>query len=122
MCMQADAQFFGLIGSRNKKEAVQLYEESESYGNSKATLALGSIHEKGLVSQKSDNGGIINMGAIERQSNEPDFMKAFEQYDYASNTEPYAIFKVGEFMEKGLYEEGYQPYFTEAFKLYRKAA
>ena len=118
--MQADAMFFGLIGNQDKKEALKLYEESESYGNSKATLAIGSIYEKGLINEKLENGGIINMGAIERSSAEPDFMKAFDQYDYASNFEPYAILKSGEFLERGLLD--LQPFYTEAFKLYRKAA
>ena len=50
------------------------------------------------------------MGAIERISTQPDYMKAFEQYEYATNVEPYALYKVGEFMEKGhLYEDGIQP-------------
>ena len=43
-----------------------MVEESESYSNSKALLALGSIHEKGLVSEKSERGGTVQVGAMER--------------------------------------------------------
>ena len=92
--------------------------------NSKAMLALGSIYEKGLVNDKSQNGGITNMGAVEKTSGDPDYKKAFELYDQASDTEPYALFKLGQFMEKGLYEEGYRgkPNPALAFAIYRKAA
>ena len=65
MCMQADAHFFGFAPNANRKEALRLYEESESYANSKAMLALGSIYEKGLINEKSERGGITSMGALE---------------------------------------------------------
>lgn len=124
MCMQADANFFGFAPNANNKEALRLYEESENLMNSKALLALGSIYEKGLINERSDRGGITNMGAVEIASGEPDFQKAFELYDQASDTEPYALFKLGQFMEKGLYEEGYRgkPNLAFAFAFYRKAA
>jgi len=124
MCMQADANFFGFAPNANNREALRLYEESESYNNSKALLALGSIHEKGLINLKSERGGLPNMGAIERTSGEPDYQKAFEYYDQASDIEPYPIFKLGQFMEKGLYEGGYRgkPNLAWAFAFYRKAA
>ena len=64
MCMQADANFFGFLPNSSKKEALRLYEESESYANSKAMLALGSIHERGLINEKSEMGGMPNMGAL----------------------------------------------------------
>ena len=73
MCMQADAHFFGFVPNGNKREALRLYEESESYSNSKALLALGSIHEKGLVNERTERGGILNMGAKEQSSAEPDY-------------------------------------------------
>ena len=124
MCMQADAHFFGFAPNANRKEALRLYEESESYGNSKAMLALGSIYEKGLINENSERGGITSMGALESASTEPDFMKAWDYYDQACDTEPYATFKLGQFMEKGLYEEGNyrgKPSFHFAFNFYRKA-
>jgi len=124
MCMQADAHFFGFAPNANKKEALRLYEESESYGNSKAMLALGLIYEKGLINENSEQGGITSMGALESASTEPDFMKAWDYYDQASDMEPYATFKLGQFMEKGLYEEGnyrVKPSFHFAFNFYRKA-
>jgi TPR repeat protein len=34
--------------------------------------------------------------------------KAFEYYDLAAFTEPYALSKLGDFMETGLYEEGFR--------------
>jgi len=71
--MQADANFFGFAANSSTREALRLYEESESYLNSKALLALGSIHEKGLINEKSERGGITNVGAIERRSGEPDY-------------------------------------------------
>lgn len=124
MCMQADAHFFGFLPNSNKKEALRLYEESESYANTKAMLALGSVHERGLINEKTEKGGIPNMGALEQPVTEPDFQKAFEYYDQASDTEPYALFKLGQFMENGLYEEGYRgkPNLAWAFAFYRKAA
>ena len=93
--MQADAHFYGFAPNSNKKEALRLYEESESYANSKAMLALGSIHEKGLINEKLERGGTISMGALQDSSTEPDYQKAFEFYDQASDTEPYALFKLG---------------------------
>ena len=44
-------------------------------------LALGSIHEKGLINTTSVSGGITNMGALQTASADPDFQKAFEYYD-----------------------------------------
>ena len=73
MNMCADAHFFGFAPNPNRKEARKLYEESESYGNSKAMLALGSIYEKGLIDDKSEKGGITCMGAKASASTEPDF-------------------------------------------------
>ena len=66
MCMQADANFFGFAPNSNKKEALRLYEESEreNYTNFKAILALGSVYEKGLINEKLERGGIMNMGAL----------------------------------------------------------
>jgi len=71
--MQADAHFFGLAPGSNKREAMRLYEESESYGNSKAMLALGSIHEKGLVNDRSERGGLISIGTLQKPASDPDF-------------------------------------------------
>ncbi len=65
MCMQADAIFFGFVPNSSKKEALRLYEESESYANSKAMLALGSVHERGLINDKSELCGLPSMGAVE---------------------------------------------------------
>lgn len=58
-------------------------------------LALGSIYEKGLINENSERGGITSMGALESASTEPDFMKAWDSYDQASDMEPYATFKLG---------------------------
>lgn len=74
---------------------MRLYEESESYANSKAMLALGSIHEKGLINEKIDRGGTTSIGTVEQAVTEPDFSKAFEYYDQASDMESYALFKLG---------------------------
>ena len=68
-------------------------------------LALGSIYEKGLVNVNSERGGCQTFGAIEKNCTEPDTSKAFEQYDNAAESEPYALYKLGQFMEQGLYEE-----------------
>ena len=43
---------------------MRLYEESE-YANSKAMLALGSIHEKGLINESIDRGGVTGISAAE---------------------------------------------------------
>lgn len=123
--MQADAHFFGFAPKASKKEAMRLYEESEGY-SSKAMLALGSINEKGLIgsNNRNEHGGVSSMGAIEKSVTEPDFAKAFDYYDLASDTEPYALFKLGQFMENGLYQEGGylgKPSFAWAFKFYQKA-
>lgn len=55
-----------------------IYEESARSGCTKAMLALASIYER------------TNSSA------------AFKYYDEAGVTEPYALFKLGDFMEKGL--------------------
>jgi TPR repeat protein len=44
---------------------------------------------------------------LKRQVNE-NSSKAFEYYDKAAEFEPYALFKLGQFMEQGKYEEGYR--------------
>jgi len=48
---------------------------------------------------------------------------AFSYYDQAAVSEPYALFKLGEFMEKGLYDEGFRSKPNSAFALgfYRRA-
>jgi len=48
---------------------------------------------------------------------------AFQYYDQAAVSEPYALFKLGEFMEKGLYDEGFRSKPNSAFALgfYRRA-
>ena len=79
--MQADANFFGFAPNASRRQAMRLYEESESYGNSKAMLALGRIHERGLVDEHSKCGGAVRTGALELAVAEPDFSKAFEYYD-----------------------------------------
>ncbi len=76
MCIQADKLFFGFGSQPNKEAAISLYEDSASLGCSKAMLALAAIYE---VS---------------------DPHKSYEYYDLASDDEPYALFKLGEFMEK----------------------
>ena len=82
MCMQADAHFFGFAPLADKREAMRLYEESsDACANTKAMLALGSIHEKGLVNERRERGGAASMGATEKPASEPDFQKAFEYYD-----------------------------------------
>ena len=37
-----------------------------------------------------------------------DTSQAFQYYDQAAVSEPYALFKLGEFMENGLYDEGFR--------------
>ena len=66
---------------------------------SKAILALAAIYEP------TDSG------------------KAFEYYDLAAETEPYALMKLGDFMETGLYEEGFRGKKNTAFALgfYKRA-
>lgn len=70
----------------------------------KAMLALASIHEKGL----DDESQICTMGAIQKRRGCENSAKAFEFYDKAAESEPYALFKLGQFMEQGKYEEGYR--------------
>ena len=86
-------------------------------------LAIGSIYEKGLVNENAERGGYQSLGAVERSCTDPDTSKAFEYYDNAAEAEPYALFKLGQFMEQGLYEEGYRgkPNKTFAFAFYKKA-
>ena len=125
LCLQADSLFFGFNKENlpNRSAALRLYEESEQLGVSKASLAIGSIYEKGLVNPIEDRGGMQSLGAVEKNCAEPDTSKAFEYYDNAANEEPYALFKLGQFMEQGLYEEGYRgkPNKTFAFAFYKKA-
>ena len=72
-------------------------------------LALASIHEKGLVNENMKNGGLLNMGAVERTCSEPDMVKAFPYYDKSrSQTDPYALYKLGYYMEIGQYGHGYR--------------
>lgn len=78
--MQADAHFFGFAPLADKREAMRLYEES-SDACAKAMLALGRIHEKGLVNERLERGGAASMGAKERPATEPDYPKAYEYYD-----------------------------------------
>jgi TPR repeat protein len=69
-------------------------------------LALGSIYEKGLADEKTCDQ--LTIGAIQRKQVPENTTKAFEFYDKAAEFEPYALFKLGQFMETGKYEEGYK--------------
>lgn len=92
--------FFGFGQPENKEASIEIYEESASLDCSKAMLALAAIHEH------LDSG------------------KAFEYYDLAAETEPYALMKLGNFMETGLSEECFQTKNNTAFAwgFYRRAA
>ena len=79
--MQADIHFYGFGPEFSKLTAQKLYEESAKYGNQKAMLALASIYEKGLVNENMKNGGLLNMGAVEKTCGEPDKVKAFPYYN-----------------------------------------
>lgn len=48
---------------------------------------------------------------------------AFQFYDKAANSEPYALFKLGEFMENGLYDDGFRskPNTKFAHAFYKRA-
>jgi len=63
---------------------------------SKAMLALASIHEKGLADDTKNN---LILGAIQKRQVCENSAKAFELYDKAAEFEPYALFKLGQFME-----------------------
>ena len=63
--------FYGFGSEPNKEVSIYLYEESAGLGCSKAMLALASIYE------------------------ETDPTKSYEYYDLASDSEPYALFKLG---------------------------
>lgn len=72
---------------------------------SKAMLALGSIYEKGIADETQ---AAVMMGALQRKSVQENSSKAFEYYDRAAEQDqPFALFKLGQFMEQGKYEEGY---------------
>lgn len=73
---------------------------------SKAMLALGSIYEKGLADDT--NTGFPTLGTTQRKAVAENTQKAFENYDRAAEFEPYALMKLGSFMEQGKYEEGYK--------------
>ncbi len=97
--MKADSMFFGIGQKADKQASIPLYEESAQNGSSKALLALAAIYEP------------------------TDSTKAFFYYDKAAENEPYALFKLGQFMENGLYEEGFRgkPNAGFAFAYYKKA-
>lgn len=88
-CIKADCRFFGVGGEpQNTSEAIELYEKSAARGNSKAMMVLGRIYENGIhVKQNLD--------------------KAFQYYRYAwdTNQEPYAMYKIGMFLEEGNHPE-----------------
>ena len=71
-------------------------------------LALGQIFEKGLVNENMQNGGIYSMGAVGKSCSEANNEKAFQYYDLAGETQAYALYKLGEFMENGMYGHGYR--------------
>ena len=52
-----------------------------------------------MVDANTDRGGVQSLGAVEKRCTEPDTSKAFEYYDNAANEEPYALYKLGQFME-----------------------
>ena len=87
-------------------------------------LAMGSIYEKGLVNENAERGGCQSLGAAEKACAEPDTSKAWHYYDNAAaGEEPYALYKLGQFMEQGLYEDGCRgkPNPTLAHAFYKKA-
>lgn len=100
LCLEADKLFFGLGKKKDKNAAIELYKESAENDCTKAMLALAAIYEP------------------------TDTSLAFQYYDQAATSEPYALFKLGEFMEKGLYDEGYRskPNSTFALAFYKRAS
>ena len=86
-------------------------------------LAMGTIYEKGLVNDTVEKGGCQSLGAIEKSCTEPNTAKAYDYYDTAAEEEPYALYKLGQFMEQGLFEEGYRgkPNTQFAYAFYKKA-
>jgi TPR repeat protein len=63
---------------QDKNQAIQLYKESSENDCTKAMLALAALNEP------------INT------------QEALWYYDHAAAHEPYALYKLGEFMENGL--------------------
>ena len=72
----------------------------------KAMLALGSSYEKGLADENQCT--LVTLGVVQKKQVQDNSTKAFEFYDKAAEYEPYALFKLGQFMETGRYEEGYK--------------
>ena len=72
------------VQNKDIEKAIDLYEESAKLGNWDANLALGNIYEKG-IGIKVD----LDMASY--------FYKAAAQLKH-----PYALFKAGQFIEKGI--------------------
>ena len=91
--------YFGIGTVQDKEQAVQLYKEAAESDSTKAMLALAALHEPSDTSQ------------------------ALWYYDHAAEHEPYALYKLGEFMESGLYGGNFRSKPSLAFALgfYKKA-
>ena len=72
--------------------------------NPKAMMVLGRLYEEGVGTKK-------------------DSAKALAYYEYASQHEPYAIYKIGTFLEEGIHPECIdgQPNRELAFSYFREA-
>jgi len=87
------------------QEAIKLYEKSAQLSNSKAMMVLGRLYEHGIGVQE-------------------DLQKALAYYDHAAlNEEPYAIYKIGMFIELGLHPhlEDRLPNKELAFKYFKES-
>lgn len=56
-------------------------------------LALGSIYERGLADESNQN--ILAFGSTLKKAAPENSSKAFEFYDKAAESEPYALYKLG---------------------------
>ena len=82
-------------------------------------MALAAIYEKGLVNNEMERGGSQSFGALQKNCAEPETDKAFEYYNDAAENESYALYKLGQFVENGVYDG--KPNKTFAFSFYYKA-
>ena len=93
-----------LVKGFNKdiEKAIDLYEESAKLGNWAANLSLGNIHDKGIGVNVD-----LDLAAY--------FYKAAAELKH-----PYALFKSGQFIEKGIGQYKSQEHATEQMFIYYK--
>lgn len=130
-----DFYFQGLAVERNSAEAFKYYSSAAALGDGDALFSIGNMYENGVDVARNlsmaykyyvdavKNGSVQAQFALANFNEngiyvEVNYEAAFEMYKKLSETEPYALYKLGEFYERG---QGCSKHMNKAIAHYQKA-